>query len=139
LKAYLLLEVLLNKQTIKSCTSASTLFVPEIIEGVKRVQLGHAAAAAGSNTTSSTVARSSSTAAAATAGPYSATDASPDRTAAAADNGGAGGGQVILRPSVDDNAADAEIIRMMTKCWAEDPLDRPDFSALKVAIRKLNK
>merc|ERR550539_615460 len=28
---------------------------------------------------------------------------------------------------------------MMTRCWSEDPLDRPDFSALKVAIRKLNK
>jgi len=28
---------------------------------------------------------------------------------------------------------------MMTKCWAEDPLDRPDFTALKVTIRKLNK
>lgn len=44
-----------------------------------------------------------------------------------------------LRPSVDENCADEEIIKMMTKCWSEDPLDRPDFSALKVAIRKLNK
>ena len=44
-----------------------------------------------------------------------------------------------LRPTVDEDAADEEIIRMMTRCWSEDPLDRPDFQALKVAIRKLNK
>jgi atrial natriuretic peptide receptor A len=45
----------------------------------------------------------------------------------------------ILRPLVDKDSADEEIISMMTRCWSEDPLDRPDFSALKVAIRKLNK
>ena len=45
----------------------------------------------------------------------------------------------ILRPLVDKDSADEEIINMMTRCWSEDPLDRPDFSALKVAIRKLNK
>ena len=45
----------------------------------------------------------------------------------------------ILRPLIDKDSADEEIINMMTRCWSEDPLDRPDFSALKVAIRKLNK
>ena len=45
----------------------------------------------------------------------------------------------VLRPTVEPEAADAEIIRMMTKCWAEDPLLRPDFSALKVTIRRLNR
>ena len=49
------------------------------------------------------------------------------------------GANNVLRPTVEPEAADAEIIRMMTKCWAEDPLLRPDFSALKVTIRKLNK
>ena len=52
---------------------------------------------------------------------------------------GAVGANNVLRPTVEPEAADAEIIRMMTKCWAEDPLLRPDFSALKVTIRKLNK
>ena len=45
----------------------------------------------------------------------------------------------VLRPTVEPDAADAEIIRMMTRCWGEDPLLRPDFSALKVTIRKLNR
>ncbi len=48
-------------------------------------------------------------------------------------------GKSPLRPMVDEDCADEEIIKMMKKCWSEDPLDRPDFSALKVAIRKLNK
>ena len=45
----------------------------------------------------------------------------------------------VLRPLIDKDSADEEIINMMTRCWSEDPYDRPDFSALKVAIRKLNK
>ena len=52
---------------------------------------------------------------------------------------GAASSNNVLRPTVEPEAADAEIIRMMTKCWAEDPLLRPDFSALKVTIRKLNR
>lgn len=48
-------------------------------------------------------------------------------------------GAALLRPTVDQGEAGDEIISMMTKCWSEDPLDRPDFAALKVAIRKLNK
>jgi hypothetical protein len=61
---------------------------------------------------------------------------------AAGCTGGAGG--ALLRPALDESVdgeepTDNELISMMTQCWAEDPLDRPDFSALKVAIRKLNK
>ena len=48
-------------------------------------------------------------------------------------------GKSPLRPMVDEDCGDEEIIKLMSKCWSEDPLDRPDFSALKVAIRKLNK
>ena len=44
-----------------------------------------------------------------------------------------------MRPLVDKNTADDEIIQMMSNCWAENPHVRPDFAAMKVAIRKLNK
>uniref|UniRef100_A0A0K2SXE6 guanylate cyclase n=1 Tax=Lepeophtheirus salmonis TaxID=72036 RepID=A0A0K2SXE6_LEPSM len=50
-----------------------------------------------------------------------------------------GVGQRLCRPSIEECSTDAEILKMMTKCWSEDPLDRPDFSTLKEAIRKLNK
>ena len=56
-----------------------------------------------------------------------------------ASSSGGASSKRILRPLIDKDSADEEIISMMTKCWSEDPLDRPDFSALKVAIRKLNK
>lgn len=32
-----------------------------------------------------------------------------------------------------------DVINIMTKCWHEDPLERPTFSALKGIIRKINK
>lgn len=44
-----------------------------------------------------------------------------------------------LRPLIDENACDDDVARLMKQCWAEDPADRPDFTALKNTIRKLNK
>ena len=32
-----------------------------------------------------------------------------------------------------------DVINLMTKCWHEEPLERPTFSALKGIIRKINK
>ncbi|XP_050546454.1 atrial natriuretic peptide receptor 1 isoform X1 [Daktulosphaira vitifoliae] len=44
-----------------------------------------------------------------------------------------------LRPSVADLSCDEEVGVLMKRCWTEDPADRPDFTTLKAAIRKLNK
>lgn len=105
-----------------------SLLVPEIIEGVRR------------GIPASSKQTPGNTAAASTAVNVGGVGAS---------GGGGGGGEVVpappaasgsvLRPEVDHEAADEEIIKLMTKCWSEDPYDRPDFTALKVAIRKINK
>ncbi|XP_043190575.1 atrial natriuretic peptide receptor 2-like isoform X1 [Amphibalanus amphitrite] len=44
-----------------------------------------------------------------------------------------------FRPAIDDDMADEEVLQMMRRCWSEDPVDRPDFHALKGIIRRLNK
>ena len=45
-----------------------------------------------------------------------------------------------FRPAVEDNKDTCcDINNLMVKCWAEDPNDRPDFSAIKSIIRKINK
>jgi hypothetical protein len=45
----------------------------------------------------------------------------------------------LLRPSISEDACEEEVIRMMKSCWADEPLERPDFQQLKGIIRKLNK
>ncbi|RWS26290.1 atrial natriuretic peptide receptor 1-like protein, partial [Leptotrombidium deliense] len=44
-----------------------------------------------------------------------------------------------FRPCLQGEDCDEEVIQLMQRCWSEDPLDRPDFQALKPIIRKLNK
>ncbi|KAK6639368.1 hypothetical protein RUM43_007641 [Polyplax serrata] len=48
-----------------------------------------------------------------------------------------------FRPIVDDlyrdDPSSKDVVALMKKCWGEDPADRPDFSALKNHINKLNK
>ena len=44
-----------------------------------------------------------------------------------------------LRPLVIENTCDDEVSSLMKRCWAEEAADRPDFTALKNNIRKLNK
>ncbi|XP_054081136.1 atrial natriuretic peptide receptor 1 isoform X1 [Zeugodacus cucurbitae] len=44
-----------------------------------------------------------------------------------------------FRPYIDDHDGYLDINNLMIKCWAEDPIDRPDFNALKSIIRRINK
>lgn len=45
-----------------------------------------------------------------------------------------------FRPVVEDNKETCcDINNIMVKCWSEDPADRPDFSAVKTVVRKINK
>ncbi|EDS31817.1 atrial natriuretic peptide receptor A [Culex quinquefasciatus] len=43
-----------------------------------------------------------------------------------------------FRPRVDETSYE-DVNNIMVKCWAEEPLERPDFNLLKTIIRKINK
>ncbi|KAF4517652.1 hypothetical protein B566_EDAN002884 [Ephemera danica] len=43
-----------------------------------------------------------------------------------------------LRPSLAGLACEPQVAQLMAKCWSEDPSERPDFTALKSSIRRLN-
>lgn len=45
---------------------------------------------------------------------------------------------VPFRPTINFETFD-DLNNIMTKCWKEDPNERPDFSILKTTIRKVNK
>ncbi|EZA53250.1 Atrial natriuretic peptide receptor, partial [Ooceraea biroi] len=49
------------------------------------------------------------------------------------------GGSSPLRPVIDEASVEEEVAALMRRCWAQDSADRPDFTALKQAIRKINK
>ncbi|XP_064112550.1 atrial natriuretic peptide receptor 2-like [Macrobrachium nipponense] len=49
------------------------------------------------------------------------------------------GGYPAFRPTADDQVAEEEVMQMMKRCWAEEPMERPDFHQLKTIIRRLNK
>ncbi|XP_070537042.1 LOW QUALITY PROTEIN: atrial natriuretic peptide receptor 1-like [Ptychodera flava] len=42
------------------------------------------------------------------------------------------------RPVVDIDECPKELEQLMSRCWAEDPSDRPDVSHIKAIVRKLN-
>jgi len=44
-----------------------------------------------------------------------------------------------FRPSIDDHHADETLVQLMTKCWSENPVERPDFSTIRKQVRLLNK
>nr|XP_022308211.1 atrial natriuretic peptide receptor 2-like [Crassostrea virginica] len=47
-------------------------------------------------------------------------------------------GGTQFRPSVDDIDFDMDVIRLMKRCWDEDPKYRPTFSALRKESRKMH-
>ncbi|XP_066977790.1 atrial natriuretic peptide receptor 1-like [Macrobrachium rosenbergii] len=49
------------------------------------------------------------------------------------------GGYQPFRPSTEDEVAEEEVMQMMRRCWAEEPMERPDFHQLKTIIRRLNR
>lgn len=48
-------------------------------------------------------------------------------------------GEKCLRPTLSELTCEEEVTAIMKRCWNEDPSERPDFTTLKAAIRKLNK
>ncbi|XP_043247996.1 atrial natriuretic peptide receptor 1-like [Colletes gigas] len=49
------------------------------------------------------------------------------------------GGGSPMRPAIGESSAEEVVATLMKRCWAEDAADRPDFSALKQTLRKMNK
>lgn len=45
----------------------------------------------------------------------------------------------VIRPYLEIDECDDELIDLMKKCWTDDPLERPDFGQIKQTIRRLNK
>ena len=52
---------------------------------------------------------------------------------------GGGGSIPPLRPTLNIDDCDAELLTMLRKCWSDDVNERPDFTQIKHFIRKLNK
>lgn len=44
-----------------------------------------------------------------------------------------------LRPSVDPQAHSPELGQVMQRCWAEEPTERPEFSQIRLLLRKHNR
>ncbi|KAJ8036200.1 Atrial natriuretic peptide receptor 1 [Holothuria leucospilota] len=44
-----------------------------------------------------------------------------------------------FRPVCTRDQMPEEVLELMNKCWAEEPSERPDFSHIRAAVRKLNK
>ncbi|XP_021915452.1 atrial natriuretic peptide receptor 1-like isoform X4 [Zootermopsis nevadensis] len=48
------------------------------------------------------------------------------------------GQKLSFRPTVEQLTCEEEVVSLMRHCWAEEATDRPDFHALKTAVRKIN-
>ncbi|XP_010568176.1 PREDICTED: atrial natriuretic peptide receptor 2, partial [Haliaeetus leucocephalus] len=45
----------------------------------------------------------------------------------------------FFRPSIDIGVHSEELAVLMERCWAQEPAERPDFSQIKIFIRRFNK
>lgn len=45
----------------------------------------------------------------------------------------------FFRPSIDIGVHTEELAVLMERCWAQEPAERPDFSQIKIFIRRFNK
>lgn len=45
----------------------------------------------------------------------------------------------FFRPSIDIGVHTEELAVLMERCWAQEPTERPDFSQIKIFIRRFNK
>ena len=46
----------------------------------------------------------------------------------------------MFRPTLEEfDCPNDELARVIRRCWAEEPSERPDFQALRTMIKKLNK
>lgn len=45
----------------------------------------------------------------------------------------------FFRPSIDTGVHSEELAVLMERCWAQEPAERPDFSQIKIFIRRFNK
>uniref|UniRef100_A0A8C3SH77 Guanylate cyclase n=1 Tax=Chelydra serpentina TaxID=8475 RepID=A0A8C3SH77_CHESE len=45
----------------------------------------------------------------------------------------------FFRPSIDMGLHSEELAVLMERCWAQEPAERPDFSQIKIFIRRFNK
>jgi len=39
----------------------------------------------------------------------------------------------------DDDVSSDELLKMILRCWSEDPIERPDFSTIKKIIKDIHK
>ncbi|RMC16548.1 hypothetical protein DUI87_06485 [Hirundo rustica rustica] len=47
--------------------------------------------------------------------------------------------EALFRPSIDIGVHSEELAVLMERCWAQEPAERPDFSQIKIFIRRFNK
>ena len=45
----------------------------------------------------------------------------------------------LLDTQYDSQGCSVELAGLIRRCWSEDPLERPDFGAIKTALKRMDK